>query len=90
MKELIDAIQEEKYEFIVGEGVMESAHNYALDKAIDLIETMLADKIIVPVEFLPALHMAGQYNEGDGVDPSYSNARLYVDKLLSTIRTGGG
>lgn len=27
-------------------------------------------------------HMVGQYNEGDGVDPSYSAAMRYSNKIL--------
>ena len=55
MNELIKAIEAEKYEFMVGEGVMESAHNYAMDKAIELINAHMEGKVIVPVEILKDL-----------------------------------
>ena len=48
-KQIVEAINAEKYEFVVGEGVMESAHNYAMDKAIDIINDLIPDdSVLVP------------------------------------------
>lgn len=42
----------------------------------------------VPMEqvrdLIEKAHMTGQYRGGDGVDPSYSDARTYCDKVLGT------
>lgn len=85
MKELIAAIQDEKYEFVVGEGVMESAHNYALDKAIELIETMLAGKVIVPVEPTDEMVEAGGCHiKYISIAPLQQAREIYKD-MLSTI-----
>ena len=36
--------------------------------------------VVVPVELIEQAHMAGQYDAG--VDPSYSNARLWAKKAM--------
>ena len=46
-KQIVEAINAEKYEFVVGEGVMESAHNYAMDKAIDIINDLIPDDMVL-------------------------------------------
>ena len=33
-------------------------------------------------ELIEQAHMAGQYNEGDGVEPSYSNAQVYANSAF--------
>ena len=49
--------------------------------ALAMADRMLPpDHVVVPVELIEQAHMAGQYDAG--VDPSYSNARLWAKKAM--------
>ena len=50
MNDLIQAIEALKFEFICGEGNGEVDYNSGLNAAVDLINTHMAGKVIVPVE----------------------------------------
>jgi len=85
VNKLIEAIEDEKYEFICGEGVMESAHNYALDKAIDLINTHIEGKVLVPVE--PTDEMLSELCNGwESMAGNYMSENYKA--MLSTIGEG--
>ena len=46
--ELIKLIEYERYEFMFGDGEIESAHNYAMNKAVEIINEALEGYLIVP------------------------------------------
>ena len=50
--ELIRLIEDERYEFMFGDGEIESAHNYAMNKAVEIINEALQGYSIVPDEQL--------------------------------------
>lgn len=84
--ELIAAIKDEMYEFIVGDGAIEYPHNMALDKAIDLIHTLIPDGcVIVPEAKLKYL------NEHHAISEMWIGAarlelkHCHIDKAIDAL-----
>ncbi len=95
MDKLIKEIESEKYQFKtvngIDDGVMESAHNYALDAAIEIIRKHLEGRVIVPVEVLR--YLDGElkdcpdkltlYPPKDKYEAIVVNIKPVITKLLS-------
>jgi len=83
--ELIEAIEAEKYEVMIGEGVMESAHNYAMDKAIDLINSAFEGKVLVPIEIIESMESIYE----SGFEPNEQIEQLIEIYQGDTVKVGG-
>ncbi len=92
---VIAALEDMKFEFIIGAGSIEFTHNLALDKAIDLINELIpADMVMVPRDEVEGICFAvrnpnfvKQFDSGEIL----ASALLKVESaLLATHSKGEG